>query len=278
MNRTYLYGAIALVVAGVVFFYVNHKKQHLGISPTQMVVSRLDDHQSVNKKAPAKSQQPNTHEAKLHIAHRSPEPAKLPSGNLAANLPSLEARALAGHPEIAYSLAEQLFACYRKSQPSEDPFVTDSSTTFGEKCSGLADSDYQTGVKLLTYAATAGDVNAQNAYVVEVGSWIDHHPELVYQPGYTTTFATNSMNFLHSAAANGNVEAMINLSNAYDMGIITPADRVAAYAYMYSANKTGLVPSTQRLLTIWKSQFSSNEVLMGTRKGDEIFKNCCGGI
>lgn len=277
MKGRYVCGLIALVVAGVIFLCT--KSQEIaGTSSRQSAALVLDQHQHAHAKSITSDQKATLPFDRPRSASRSPKPAVLPSGNLASNLPSLEARALAGHPEIAYALSQQILSCYTKSQPDADAFFGDVSTTFAEKCRGLTDSDYQNAMKLIAYAARAGDVNAQNSYLADADIWMDRNPSLVYQSDYAEAVSADTLNFLHGAAANGNVEAMVNLAHIYEMGIITPQDHVQAYAYMYSVDKTGLLPGSQRVLAMWQSQFSPNEIMMGTRKGEEIFESCCRGL
>ncbi len=208
-------------------------------------------------------------------AYKSPDAARIPDGNLAGNLSLLKSQAYSGHPEIAYALARDLFACYGKSQNDSDAFPTDPSTSYKEKCRGLTNQDFLSAVNLLTYAAQSGDVNAQNSYMGEIGSWIDKHPELQYKSNFTSNYARNSLIFLQRAAASGNVDAMISLATVYNSGIITNRNPVDAYAYMYAASKTGLIPASQRLLSLWQHKLPPSDVAKGVSRGEAIYLNCC---
>lgn len=209
------------------------------------------------------------------IAYRSPAPVKLPSGNLSISLPELEARAMAGSPKVAYALAMDLFACALHVQDDDDRFASDPSITFGDRCKGLTNANYDQALKLLTYAADNDDVNAQNAYMGEVGLWMRTHPELQYQQDFMSSYVTNSLSYLSRAASSGNVDAMMQLAQVYDAGVITSRDPSAAYAYVYAINKTGLLPSSQRMLAYWQSRFTPQEVSKGISAGDQIFRECC---
>ena len=276
MKKEYIYSFIAVAIATAVGLVTFNHKNHLGLG-------RMQDPPEKNSAAaegavpPLNS--PNGNGGRSgevrHFAYKLPASVKLPGGNLRSNLPDLEARAMAGNPKIAYALSMDLFSCALKSQEDGDAFLSDPSTTFGEKCKGLTDGDYAKAVNLLSYAAENGDVNAQNAYMGELALWMRKHPELKYKQDFLSTYTTNSLNYLRRAAESGNVNAMVQLAQVYDAGVITNRDAATAYAYMYATNKTGLVPSSQRMLTYWQGQFTPQEISNGISAGDQIYRECC---
>jgi len=281
MNNKFLYAIAAIaIISAFLLFSKTQRVESSGKSAITTLTASADQHSVSTSKVndSGSTDATSQYSTKRRVAYKSPDAAKLPDGNLAGNLSILKSQAYSGHPEIAYALARDLFACYGKSQDDRDPFPTDPSTSYKEKCRGLTSQDYQSAVNLLTYAAQGGDVNAQNAYMAEIGSWIDKHPELQYKSNFTSTYARNSLAFLQSAATSGNVDAMVALSNAYNTGVITNRNPVDAYAYMYSATKTGLIPASQRLLNLWQRQLPPSDVANGTSRGEAIYLNCCTGM
>lgn len=273
MKKGYIYSVIVATVAAAVVLVAT--KREGGFGELRGPSSKLE---AVNGAGTPSNSPPRIEARKngiTHAAYRSPSPIKLPSGNLSAGLSNLEARAMAGNPKVAYALAMDLFACALRAQDDGDRFATDPSTTFGERCKGITSDNYDQSIILLTYAADNGDVNAQNAYMVEVDLWMRTHPNLRYQQGFISSYVMNSLNYLGRAASSGNVDAMMQLSQVYDAGVITNHDASMAYAYMYAINKTGLVPGSQRMLAYWQEQFTPQEVSTGISKGDQIFKECC---
>lgn len=127
----------------------------------------------------------------------------------------------------------------------------------------------------LRSAAEAGVVEAQVAYPALASSELTQDA-LLREPYRAEQFKRDALRYLHRAASIGSVDALNELAHAYDAGVLTKRDPVAAYAYMDVVARTGLVPSAYRLLGMWGARLSAGELQAARTLAWRIHQQCCG--
>lgn len=197
---------------------------------------------------------------KKYSISRNPKPVTLPTGNLKEKLSSLELSAFNGKPSVAFSLSSEILNCLNLPQGDQNKSQNDPDITYAERCRGLNSDDYKAGIKLLEYAASQGDANAAYSYMGLMSIWMNHNPNTQFDENFISSFKTKTINYLTQSSANGNIDATSQLAYVYQNGIITNRDPVTAYAYMNTVNESGLIPGTQRILSIWQNNLSPTQL------------------
>lgn len=212
----------------------------------------------------------------VHALFRSPQPKRLPPGNVKAQLPGLERQAFSGDAALAYALADALHDCRAMVEDPQNPSMDDPSTTASVRCAGLERADYDKMPLLLEYAAEHGDINAQVAYVGMMGAEIESNPALALSPEAVAEYRVKSLHYLTTAAQQGSIDAMLQLADVYKAGTLVAADPVMAYAYTLAvAHGTGS-RGWQRVADQQRSEMTPSEVEAAEKLASQILDHCCG--
>lgn len=131
--------------------------------------------------------------------------------------------------------AEALPATDEAAQAAEKARLTEALARL-ESCEGITQELIDSRAKWLTMAADNGDPLAQLTYASASSLILGGAAQMMANPRAVEDFKSKSLNFLMSLAERGNVSAILELSGAYNAGILVPQDHVRAYAYAYLAN------------------------------------------
>ena len=209
---------------------------------------------------------------------------------LVEQLAELEVQARTGNPDIGYALAMKLRECkqldsqYSDLQNSLDRKLDGNSDVLTrhadaldkqyEQCKGLSAMTLQEYGQWVELAARRGSIAAQVSYptinweaLEDSGRSLDTEAIEAYK--------SNTLSFLTSAADQGSVDALSQLAMTYQDGIVVPRDPIAAYAYEWAINQTGLVLATPKLLEQWEAQMTPEQILVGRKQGEQIHQRCC---
>ena len=87
--------------------------------------------------------------------------------------------------------------------------------------------------------------------------------------------AIEAMQFLNNAADGGLPDAMIMISGIYQTGSLVEKDYEKAYSYEYAANRSGIFSNRDKILDIISTHLTADQLRSASKKGEEIFRNCC---
>lgn len=169
-----------------------------------------------------------------------------------------ELKALAeSDASVAYDLGEAISQCAggevgdqalksMLGQGVSGRHVADALLDKEEYCYGLSEEDFAYALSALDKAASTGLVEAQLAYVDSAGSILAARPEYRFDDKRIADFKRKSMEYLKSAARNGNHDALARMAQLYEDGGVVGADPVvAARLYREFINRSGSTSASQ---------------------------------
>lgn len=209
----------------------------------------------------------------------------LPRGRAVDVVAALQPRAEAGDNEAAMYLFVKIEECRyqlyhgrnqnRPAPTSDDTIEAQLIARTPSECHGLTLDQYQNNVRWLEQAADAGIAMAQRSYAGNAEAVVGNSSQMLAHPEKVVAYRRKAMQYLRQAAANGSVEALIELGDAYDRGILAQRDPARAYAYYYA---TDLVSSSaygrQRLQT-YAAHLEPSQLATATQQGRRIYEACC---
>lgn len=141
-------------------------------------------------------------------------------------------------------------------------------------CQAIPKKYRQEPLEALMSAADAGVLEAQLAYPGLASRQLAIE-DVVRDPDAARQFKTKAMHYLRKAASRGSVEALTELAYAYEQGIFVKGDAITAYAYMEAVRRTGMVPSSGKVLSLWKGNLTGRQLADANALADQIYKGCC---
>ena len=142
-------------------------------------------------------------------------------------------------------------------------------------CRGLpatVDADMR---KWLTQGAMAGDIAAGLLYAADSRTILGTTSDMIRDPGATIAYKRNAMRFVGTAAEAGVPEAMLQLSGAYENGILAGRDPVMAYAWRAAASRDSPDPLAAKILAIRRKGLSASQLADAQARADAIYARCC---
>jgi TPR repeat protein len=285
-RRRLLFASILLLLVGSFFFWMHAKAPKQASLDVARTNSASRD--AIRNAAQVPPTQGQRAPKKPFLQRGAPE---LPASDvpLAERLASLESAAETGDPDIGLALGMELRECLELDEryadlqarslsaaaPSEVLGVQlDALDKHYEHCKGISPKvlkDYGHWIEL---AAKRGSIAARLAYPAYFGellTWDEHSLDTAWIEDYKA----NSMAFLNSAANEGSVDALSQLGHLYQDGLVVPKDPVTAYAYEYAVYLTGLTRLAPKVLELWASDMSPEQVQAAQQQGTLIFERCC---
>ena len=215
-------------------------------------------------------------------------PALPPSdAPLANRLDSLETDAKTGDPDTGYALAIELRECLSLDNRYEElqadvkakrksaeilADIADVLDKQSEHCKGLSPDDLKNYGQWIELAAHRGSIAAQLGYPAYFGELLPQH---ALDTEWVENYKKNSLQFLSAAASEGSIDALGQLANTYQDGLLVPKDPIAAYAYEYAMSRTGQAPSATKVLDMWGQELTPQQIEAAKQRGDQIYKSCC---
>jgi TPR repeat protein len=205
--------------------------------------------------------------SRLHVPF---VPAKLvpPEGSAASALEGLWDSAEQGDAAANYSIFRILQECFAKLAWGFSSSSLD--------CAGVSEDNLARRIEFLERAAALGEPNAQVEYVAAAGSSFEQALDIAQNLPEFQDFRQKSMRFLQAAASSGNVRAMSALAEAYERGALTTRDPVAAYAYAYAAQRSGVGADQAAWVGVLRRSLTPEQRQLGDNQASSILRTCCG--
>lgn len=197
------------------------------------------------------------------------------SGSASDVIAKLENQALDGDGAASYAIFLKLNNCDLLSQRQAKGSVPAEDSRLIEECEGLSAEDAVSGPKWLRLAAEQGNIGAQLQYSMDSDRALGGPDALLRDPDATTEYKQRATGYLESLAAQGSVDALLMLGNAYQVGVMMPEDLVLSRAYFDAVMRIdpSLVAGSRiGGLERSMSQQQLNEALA---KGEKIYGSCC---
>jgi len=227
---------------------------------------------SVNQKGVA---QGNTSQRKT--AHYTALSTLTPiTGDAAQVIDSLMPAARSGDMSAALAIFVKANDCRvrtdtaKRNAPNSNP-----TALVPSDCQSLAPEDYAAAGKWLETAADAGNVDAQSLYSASPEGVLGPPVDWLRHPEEVSKYKRKAMAFMNTQAANGSIDALLDLSNTYEHGVLTDRDPVKAFAYYRAVELSDESAVSQRSLDYLKQNLSPTDVINAEKQARLIHANCC---
>lgn len=209
------------------------------------------------------------------------------AGNAKGVIAALQPRAQNGDTQAAFDLYLKLNSCFYETRGGlvanniyEQAGVARSAAESTEQalidCEGLSASDYGSRGEWLTKAADSGMVEAQLLFASDASAILGDSSDMLADPDKVKRYRRKAMEYLHRAANKGNVNALMQISNAYRRGILTDPDLVSSYAYYRAAQRASSgLQASDRMQRRYEEQLTAPEVIRSKLLADSIYRKCC---
>lgn len=128
-----------------------------------------------------------------------------------------------------------------------------------EACAAIDPSDIAERAKWLSQAAEAGHIEAQLIFATQTEDLLGGPTEMIRNPEAVQRHKSTAMRYLTSAAATGDVKSMFVLANAYEMGVLTPRDVVAAHGLRLASRAIDPTLVTQQSIDRWGQHLTAEQ-------------------
>lgn len=198
----------------------------------------------------------------------------IPTGPVNDVLSQLKPLALAGDGASTYALFLKLNECsdlnrrVAKGRPVSDPEIA-------VQCAELSADDEVSSSRWLGLAAEQGNIGAQLLYSMDPASVLGGEAAMLRDPEATLEYKRKATGYLEGLASQGSADALLQLGNAYQAGVLVNEDLVASRAYFEAVRLSdpSLVPAQQ--LKGLEKEMSSEQISIALRKGNQIYGSCC---
>lgn len=127
----------------------------------------------------------------------------------------------------------------------------------------------------LALAAEQGSIEAKIMYSINPDHILGDITDYSMQPEKVAEWKEKSISYLEDASKQGSTNALFQLSNVYENGVVAPADPIKSLAYQiaYDNAKFGNA-SNERQLELRRS-LSREQQIRAEELSKNIFNNCC---
>lgn len=212
-----------------------------------------------------------------------------PDGEARGVVQRLEPAARAGDSHSALLIALKLMDCHEiiAHQDDENSLIADAQRLGGlEKalqrrserhadCASLDLQDYEHRGEWLALAASGGNINAQLLYASAADVVLGSPAMMLKHPEKVIAYKHQALAYLRNAAANGSVDALSDLAEIHQTGILAPADKSRSYAYYLAAERAQPTQSQGRQIALLEGELSASERSAGLSMSKEIYDECC---
>lgn len=198
----------------------------------------------------------------------------IPKGPVSDVLSQLKPLALAGDGAASYALFLKLNECSDLDRRlANGRPISDAETAV--QCEKLSAKDQVSRSEWLGLAAEQGNIGAQLLYSMDSASALGGEAAMLRDPEATLEYKRKAAGYLEGLALQGSADALLQLGNAYQVGVLVGEDLVASRAYFEAARLSdpSLVPAQQ--LKGLEKEMSSEQISIALRKGEEIYGSCC---
>lgn len=203
-------------------------------------------------------------------------------------LPYVEQRLAAsqrGNGQATYEIHLAVSNCRRLLSPGSDAdFSAYASMGMGGEylkgrkrellfCESLATRDDLMGRDWLGDAAAQGSLEAQLLYAIVPEDVLGGADRMLSQPERIVEYKRKAVGYLQTAAAGGSVDALGNLKDVYEIGILAPRDPVRAAAYAAAEMRARSQGDPQEAFA--KAGLTPEQRKTATEMAETIYRGCC---
>lgn len=198
----------------------------------------------------------------------------VPRGPVNDVIRQLRPLALAGDGASSYALFLKLNECsdinrrLAKGRPIQDADAA-------SQCEELSAEDEVSRSEWLSLAAEQGNIGAQLLYSMDSASALGGEAAMLRDPEAVMEYKRKATSYLEGLASQGSADALLQLGNAYQAGVLVNEDLVASRAYFEAVRLSdpSLVP-TQQVKGL-ENEMSAEQISTAVRKGEQIYGSCC---
>jgi hypothetical protein len=210
-----------------------------------------------------------------------------PPGDALEHVERLLPRSRAGDPRATFDIYLSIFDCriYIRGNPG----MTYAAAAGGDveakalskterklmECMSLAGNDSLWNEPWLSLAAEQGSVEAKLYYATDVDAVLGGASERLAHPEKIIAWKERAKAYLEEAAGTGNLDAIAQLSNVYNSGILVERSAEAAYAYALAANRIDPNEYRDELLHLMEKELSMKQRETAGAQSLHIHASCC---
>lgn len=196
-----------------------------------------------------------------------------PPGNAADVIQRLEPAARGGDASASYLLYLKLRECLEAVSGSNGGLSGTPSAV--DECKGLAAERYAAAGQWLALAADQGSLSARLLYVSDPGAVLGDPSDMLRDPARVQAYKQKAMGFLAEEAANGSVDALGYLADAYRDGVLAPRHPATSYAYFQALRMVSPEAVPPWKLDDVASGMDATQISQATQRGREFYEQCC---
>ncbi|MDH1660554.1 MULTISPECIES: sel1 repeat family protein [Stenotrophomonas] len=143
------------------------------------------------------------------------------------------------------------------------------------ECESLLGDPSFTSKNWLDLAAEQGSIEAKIMYSINPDHILGNVDDYSMKPEKVSEWKEKSIQYLEEASKQGSTNALFQLSNIYENGIVASADPIKSLAYQIAYDNAKLGnPNNQRQLDLRRS-LTREQQNRAEQLSKEIFKSCC---
>lgn len=197
-----------------------------------------------------------------------------PDGNAYDVIRGLEPDARAGNGKASYEIYLKIAQCM--PPVGQDDGTRSSFDAKSEnECRDLPPEYLAARSDWLRLAADQGHLGAQLVFAADPQQVIGGLPEIFKDPEAVVGYKRQAIEYLESAANRGSVDALLQLGNAYQVGVMASQDNVTSYAYYLAAERAAPGTTSSARLQMLRDGLSTSQLQESHRKSKELYDECC---
>ncbi len=199
----------------------------------------------------------------------------IPSGTVDQVIAELSPQALAGDATASYGIFLKLNQCADVTRRASRGANLGVAADVAKACMDMPAETEASSSKWLSLAAEQGNIGARLLYSADSESALGGPAELLRDPDRTKEYKQKATGYLQEMASQGNVDALLQLGNAYHAGVLVDGDLVTSRAYFEAVRLAdpSIVPALQ--VSTLEKALSAQQLSMALRKGNQIHDSCC---
>lgn len=144
-----------------------------------------------------------------------------------------------------------------------------------DQCATLIASAGLFDERWLASAAEQGALEARLIYATNPAEILGESRQMLAAPERVIAYRAQSMAYLQGAVAQGSLDALAIMSAAYENGIITRQDPIAAYAYAAALVRANPSPAIADLELLPRQKLTAEQLRQGRAMAERIYRDCC---
>lgn len=197
-----------------------------------------------------------------------------PEGNAASVIRGLEPLGRAGNGKASYEIYLKISQCMPLMGPSGGaPSSLDAKSE--AECRDIPVEYLAARSDWLRLGAEQGHLGAQLVFVADPEQVLGGTQEIFKNPHAVVDYKRQAMEYLGSAADRGSIDALMQLGNAYQVGVMTEQDNTTSYAYYLAAERAAPGAVSSNRLQWLRDRLNAAQIGESNTKAKEIYDECC---